>query len=396
MPRRQQIAILAVVAVVALGLFFLTPLIGGLFAPKPPPPAAAPPPGTFRATPEQWATLETAVVQPMAFRPQDDTDGKIAVNDNRTTAVFSPFTGRVTRVFAKVGDKVAAGAPLFAMDASEFVQAQSDLVTAAAQVKLTQAAQARQQALFKESGAALKDVQQSESDFATAEIALAAARNRLRVLGKSAAEVAEVERGVADRGMSAETIVKAPIGGVITQKSVGVGQNLASLANNGGGTPAYSISDLSTVWLVGNLREADAPKARVGQTAEVRVEALPGKLFSGKVDYVSPMVDPATRRVTVRAQVANPGGELKPEMFATFDLITGAASSAVGVPEQAVIFEGDTARVWVSRGGRLLELRTIKTGQTVGGMVEVLSGLSAGETVVTSGSLFIDRAAKGD
>jgi cobalt-zinc-cadmium efflux system membrane fusion protein len=108
------------------------------------------------------------------------------------------------------------------------------------------------------------------------------------------------------------------------------------------------------------------------------------------------MVDPATRRVTVRAQVANPGGELKPEMFATFDLITGAASSAVGVPEQAVIFEGDTARVWVSRGGRLLELRTIKTGQTVGGMVEVLSGLSAGETVVTSGSLFIDRAAKGD
>jgi cobalt-zinc-cadmium efflux system membrane fusion protein len=291
---------------------------------------------------------------------------------------------------------VAAGAPLFAMDAAEFVQAQSDLVTAAAQVKLTQAAQARQQALFKENGAALKDVQQSESDFATAEIALAAARNRLRVLGKSAGEVAEVERGVADRGMAAETIVKAPIAGVITQKSVGVGQNLASLANNGGGTPAYSISDLSTVWLVGNLREADAPHARVGQAAEVRVDALPGKVFAAKVDYVSPLVDPATRRVTVRAQVANPGGELMPEMFATFDLITGAAASAIGVPEQAVIYEGDAARVWVSRGGRLLELRTVKTGQTVGGMVEVLSGLSAGETVVTSGSLFIDRAAKGD
>jgi cobalt-zinc-cadmium efflux system membrane fusion protein len=396
MSRRSQITILAVIAVAALGLFFLAPLVGELFAPKPPPPPAASPPGTFRATPEQWATLETAVVQPMAFRPQDDTDGKIAVNDNRTTAVFSPYTGRVTRVFAKVGDKVAAGAPLFAMDASEFVQAQSDLVTAAAQVKLTEAAQARQQALFKDSGAALKDVQQSESDFATAEIALAAARNRLRVLGKSAAEVAQVERGVADRGMTAETIVKAPIGGVITQKSVGVGQNLASLANNGGGTPAYSISDLSTVWLVGNLREADAPHARVGQAAEVRVDALPGKVFQAKVDYVSPMVDPATRRVTVRAQVANPGGELKPEMFATFDLITGAASSAIGVPEQAVIYEGDTARVWVSRGGRLLELRTIKTGQTVGGMVEVLSGLTAGETVVTGGSLFIDRAAKGD
>jgi cobalt-zinc-cadmium efflux system membrane fusion protein len=396
LARRRQITILAVVGAVVLGLFFLAPLVGGLFTPKPPPPPAAPPPGTFRATPEQWATLETAVVQPMAFRPQDDTDGKIAVNDNKTTTVFSPYTGRVTRLFAKVGDKVAAGAPLFAIDAAEFVQAQSDLVTAAAQLKLTQAAEIRQQALLKENGAALKDVQQSETDLANAQIALAAARNRLRVLGKSAAEVAEVERGVADRGMSAETIVKAPIGGVITQKSVGVGQNLASLANNGGGTPAFSISDLSTVWLVGNLREADAPRARLGQPVEVRVDALPGKVFQAKVDYVSPMVDPATRRVTVRAQVANPGGELMPEMFATFDLITGKSSNAIGVPEQAVIYEGDTARVWVSRGGRLLELRTIKTGHTAAGMVEVTSGLAAGETVVTSGSLFIDRAAKGD
>jgi cobalt-zinc-cadmium efflux system membrane fusion protein len=98
----------------------------------------------------------------------------------------------------------------------------------------------------------------------------------------------------------------------------------------------------------------------------------------------------------VRAEISNPGGMLLPQMFASFSLITGAATSAVGVPEQAVIYEGDTARVWVAHAGHRLELRQIKTGQISGGMVEILSGLAPGEQVVTSGSLFIDRASKGD
>ncbi len=396
LPRNRQLAILAIAAVVLLGLFFLVPWLGQLFAPKPPPAAAAPPPGAFQATNEEWAALGLATVRTTAFSPQDETDGKIAVDDNKTTLVYSPYTGRVTRVIAKVGDHVRAGSPLFAIDASEFVQAQSDLVTAAAQVRLTKAAEARQEALYKANGAALKDLEQSQSDLATAEIGLAAARSRLRVLGKSAAEVAAVERGVADRGMSSETVVVAPIGGVVTQKSVGVGQNLASVANNGGSTPAYSISDLSAVWLIGNLRETDAPRARLGQPVQVRVNAFPDRVFTARLDYVGSAVDPTTRRVTVRAEMPNPGGELLPEMFATFTLITGDAAASVAAPEQAVVYEGDEARVWVAGRDHLLQLREIKTGQTAGGMVQVLSGLSAGERVVTNGALFIDRASKGD
>jgi len=396
LPRNRQLAILAIAAVVMLGLFFLVPWLGQLFAPKPPPAAAAPPPGTFQATNEEWAALGLATVQTTAFSPEDETDGKIAVDDNKTTLVYSPYTGRVTRVIAKVGDHIRAGSPLFAIDASEFVQAQSDLVTAAAQVRLTKAAETRQEALYKENGAALKDLEQSQSDLATAEISLAAARNRLRVLGKSAAEVAAVERGVADRGMSSETVVVAPIGGVVTQKSVGVGQNLASVANNGGSTPAYSISDLSTVWLIGNLRETDAPHARLGQPVQVRVNAFPGRVFTARLNYVGSAVDPTTRRVTVRAEMPNPGGELLPEMFATFTLITGASAPSVAAPEQAVVYEGDEARVWVAGRDHLLQLREIKTGQTAGGMVQVLSGLSAGERLVTNGALFIDRASNGD
>ena len=393
-PGRQW-AILAVVAAVVVGSFILIPALNRLLEPKPPPPAQAPPPGTFQATPEQWATLSFATAQTMDFMPSDSTEGKIATDDTRTTAVFSPYTGRITRVMAKVGDHVRAGQPLFAVNAAEFVQGQSDLLTAGAQVRLAKATLDRQEALLKENGAAVKDVQQAQSDYATALANLEAARNRLRVLGMSAAQIAAIAAAVGRRGIVPDTVVVSPITGVVTQRSIGPGQNLASLANNGGGTPAFTVSDLSRVWLVGDLREADAPLARVGEAAEVRVGALPGRVFRARVDFVSPVVDPTTRRVTVRASIPNPGGELLPEMYATFDLITGPVEHAVGVPTEAVIYEGDTARVWVARPNRILGLRMIRTGRTHDGMVEVLSGLRAGETVVTSGSLFIDRASKG-
>jgi cobalt-zinc-cadmium efflux system membrane fusion protein len=388
--------ILGVIAAVVLGLFLLAPVVGRLFAPKPPHVAAAPPPGTFQATKEQWATLSFTTIQTQSFAPGADTEGNIAVDDTRTTAVFSPFTGRVTRVFAKVGDHVKAGAPLFSLDAAEVVQAQSDLLTAAAQVRQTQAGLTRQQNLAKTDGAATKDVQQAETDFATAKAALESARNRLKVLGYSTAKVTASEAGAASHGITADTVVVSPISGVVTQRTVGVGQNLASLANNGGGgAPLFQVSDLSVVWLVGQLREADAPAAKVGDPVDVRLTALPGRIFHAKLNFVSPMVDPATRRVMVRAEVPNPSGELLPQMYADFDLVTGPPHPAVGVPADAVIYEGDAARVWVAKADHLLELREIKTGQTHDGMVEVTSGLSPGDRVVTSGALFIDRASKG-
>lgn len=392
MPHGRQWVI---VAAVALALLLLAPALGRLFAPRPPPAPPAPPPGTFQATADQWATLGFAKAQTMDFLPSDSTEGRISTDDTRTTAVFSPYTGRVTRVMAKVGDHVRAGQPLFAVDAAEFVQGQSDLLTAGAQVRLTKATLERQEALLKENGAAVKDVQQAQSDYATALANLQAARNRLRVLGMSAAQVSAAEAGAGAHGIAPDTVVVSPITGVVTQRSVGPGQNLASLANNGGGTPAFTVSDLSRVWLVGDVREADAPLARVGQMADVSVGALPGRIFRARVNFVSPVVDPTTHRVTVHASIANPGGELLPDMYATFDLITGPARQAIGVPTEAVIYEGDTARVWVAEPNRLLGLRAIRTGQTHDGMVEVLSGLRPGDTVVTSGSLFIDRASKG-
>ncbi len=393
LPRRTQLAILGIGALAAVLLLVGLPILGHLFAPKAPPAPAAPPPGTFVATADQWATLKFATASSLGFPTEVETEGKIASNDDHTTQVFSPFSGRVTQVLAKAGDTVRAGQPLFAVQASEVAQAQVDLATAVAQVRLTEAAETRQHELFKASGAALKDWQQSQTDLATARATLQAVRNRLRILGEGEGQIAAQERGATAVGANA--VVSSPIGGVVTQRAVGVGQNVGSVTN-GGQTAAFVVSDLSTVWLVGALREADAPRARVGQTVEVRATALPDRVFTARLDYVSPTVDPLTHRVSIRATIPNPGGLLKPEMFASFTLVVDDGTAAVGVPEEAVIYEGDTARVWVAHAGRGLELRQIKAGATRGGLVAVLSGLSPGERVVTSGSLFIDRASQGD
>jgi cobalt-zinc-cadmium efflux system membrane fusion protein len=129
---------------------------------------------------------------------------------------------------------------------------------------------------------------------------------------------------------------------------------------------------------------------------EVRVLAYPGRIFKAKLAYVAPSVDPNTHRLPVRAEVENPDGALKPEMFARFSIITGDDTEAPAVPESAVVYEGETARVWVAGADKSLALRQIRVGRISEGKVEVVAGLAPGEQVVTSGSLFIDRAAKGD
>jgi cobalt-zinc-cadmium efflux system membrane fusion protein len=394
LPLRTQFGLLGAVALAAILLLFGLPLLAHSFERRPPPPPPVTP-GSFVATEQQWRTLQFAAVGLHDFRSQTETEGRIATNDDRSTQVYSPFSGRITRVLVRAGEAVRAGQPLFAVSASEFVQAQADLATALAQVRLTRANEARQSDLVSANGAAVRDWQQSQADLAAAEANLGAVKNRLRVMGEGEAQIAAVERsGAPPRGVP-ETIVRSPIAGVVTQRSVGVGQNIGSVTN-GGTNPAFVVSDLATVWLEGDMRAEDAEAARVGQAVEVRTPALPGRVFAATVDFVSPTVDPNTHRVAVRATIANPGGLLRPQTFASFRLFTDGGAKTVGAPEAAVIFEGETARVWVVHGGRALELRQVRAGLTQGGLVQILAGLKPGDRLVTSGSLFIDRAAQGE
>jgi len=145
------------------------------------------------------------------------------------------------------------------------------------------------------------------------------------------------------------------------------------------------------------VRESDAPKMKVGAPVEVTVLAYPGRVFNAKLSYVAPALDPNTRRLPVRAQIDNPGRELLPEMFASFRIVAGETRLMPAVPQEAVVYEGAQARVWVARPDqKSVVTRPIEVGTTTNGLVEVRKGLAVGETVVASGTLFIDRAASRD
>jgi cobalt-zinc-cadmium efflux system membrane fusion protein len=320
------------------------------------------------------------------FVSEELTEGKIAVNADRATPVFSPYSGRVTRVIAALGDTVKSGAPLAAVEASEFVQAQNDLATVASQVKIARINEARKHALYEAKGGSMQDWQQSQADLTAAETALDAVRNRLKILGRSDAEITALE---ASHAMNPTAIIAAPISGVVVDRQVGPGQFLQA----GSGNPVFTIADPSIVWLLANVREADSGLVHPGQPVDVHVLAYPHRVFKARVSYVAALVDPVTHRLPVRAEIDNLDAALKPEMFATFRIVTGDPVDAPAVPESAVVYEGNLAHVWVLSDGGLLAYRAIRTGRNNDGLIEVLDGLKPGERIVTKGGLFIDQVA---
>jgi membrane fusion protein, heavy metal efflux system len=386
-PREKQLFAagigIALVLVVVFGYWAADSLLG-----KGASPAAAPalPPGTFRASALQMKTLTVESVGLHGFVSEELTEGKIAANADRATPVFSPYSGRITRIVAGLGDTVKAGAPLATLEASEFVQAQNDLATAASQVKLARITETRKHALYDAKGGSLQDWQSAQADLTAAETALSAVRNRLSILGKSPAEITALE---GNQAISPVTTLSAPIAGVVVDRQVGPGQYVQA----GGATPQFTIADVSSVWLLANVRETDAARVKLGQSVEVHVPAYPDRVFKARLTYVSAVVDPVTHRLPVRAEIGNRDGALKPEMFASFRILTSEASDSPAVPQSAVVYEGAAAHVWVVAADGLLSLRNIRTGRSNDGLIEVLDGLKPGENVVTKGGLFIDQAA---
>ena len=160
--------------------------------------------------------------------------------------------------------------------------------------------------------------------------------------------------------------------------------------NSGASEPVFVIADLSTVWLTAFVRETEADEVAVGHRIDIQPAGIAGRTLTGRIGYVAAAIDPATRRLMVRATVDNSAGQLKPEMFATVTIYAPGDRISVGVPKQALSFEGDQVRVWVAHADKTIELRLVQTGQSKGNLVEV-QGLEPGEQIVTKGSLFTDR-----
>jgi cobalt-zinc-cadmium efflux system membrane fusion protein len=365
--------------------------------------AEAAPAGEFRLSDAELQSLRIESVTTREFRPERVAEGRIAQNEDRATPVFSPYNGRVVRAAARLGDQVHAGDVLFEIETTDLASAAGDLLAAVetaqkARASLDQARreEARQASLFSARATSQRELEQARTaaatalgDLRSAEAAVAAARDKLRVLGRPQEEVTRIEQ---TRRVDAVVPVTAPIGGVVTQRRVGPGQWLAS----GGTEPVYTIADPSTVWLTAAVREMDAPAMRVGLPVEVSVGALPGQAFAARITTVGAGLDPQTRRLAVRAEVEDPQRLLKPEMFASFRIAVGEQRRSVAVPVGAVIFRGAEAHVWVALDGNRFALRLITTGNRAGDLLEVTEGLREGDRVVTGGALFIDRAARLD
>jgi cobalt-zinc-cadmium efflux system membrane fusion protein len=356
----------------------------------------------YAPLPAEWAAMTIQPVIEKPFRAEHVTEGKIAIDEDRSTPVFSPYAGRVTRLLVRPGDAVAKGQPLFTIEAADTVQAQNDFIAAMTAMNKAKSAlglaeiqQKRASDLFEGKAVPLKDFQQAEAnliqtqnDMRSSQTALEAARNKLKILGFNDEAIDNFRQ---KGGINPEITIYAPIAGTVVQRKIGPGQYVGA----GSSDPVYVIGDLSTIWLTAFVRESDAAAVAVGQEIAFTVLALPGRPLLARINYVAAAIDSATRRLLVRATVDNKEGLLKPEMFANVTIYSPGDHVAVGVPKTALIYEADQVRVWVAHDDKTIELRRIKPGLTNGDLVEVLGNLKPGEKIVTKGSLFIDRAASG-
>lgn len=351
-----------------------------------------------RVVADQMHQLEVVKVTPYAFLDQRSAIGQIAFNEDASTIVLTPFSGRVIRLIAKVGDQVRRGDPLLEIDSSEQVPPQNDFIAAQtarnkarSQLDLAQIVEKRARDLYEGKAAPFKDLQQAEaqltaaeSDMRSTDTALEAVRIRLRILGRTETEISELElRGTISR----VTRISAPIDGTVISRKVGPGQYVKADS----GEALYVIADLSTMWLKALIFEQDIGFVRVGQEIEARIAAAPNRTFKARIANISSASDLTTRRVVVRSEIGNPDGVLKSEMFASFKIGTAERVTTPAVPTDAVIREGDVATVWVEPEPMLFKRRVVEIGMQQNGLTQIRSGLAVGELVVGRGAIFVDN-----
>ena len=347
----------------------------------------------------QMQQIAVAHVEACTFRVQKPGIGQIAFNEDASSVVQTPFSGRVTKIFAKLGDVVTRGQPLFELESPEVVQAQTDLIAAVqglgkanSQLALANRTLERQKSLITGHATSQRDLDLAQNDFAaaeadlkTAEGALKAARNRLRVLvSRSDEEIARIEK---DRVINPLITVNSPIDGTVIMRKIGPGQYVRTDAND----PLFSIADLSTMWMKAAVPENDIPHIRVGQEIEVKVAALSDQVFKARVAAIGSTSDASTRRVTVRSDLPNPDGVLKGEMFATFRILAGGFDTTPAVPAEAIVFDGEGNVAWIQTGPMVFQRRKVKVGPSQDGLVQIKDGLAIGEVVAARGAVFIEN-----
>ncbi len=335
------------------------------------------------------AEFERFKVEPVGerdFTIQREAIGNIAFNDYLSVPVFPPFQGKTISLFANAGDDVKKGTPLYTIDSPDLVQAGSTLISTAGVVRLTTRVLDRAKKLYAVQGIPQKELDQATSDQQAAEGALKAARDAMRIFGKTDADM---DRIIAWRKIDSVLVVRSPITGRVTARNAAPGL----LVQPGNAPAPYTLSDVSTMWMLANVAETDFPFLRLGEEVEVTVKAYPNRLFRGRIVNIGASVDPTTHRVLVRSEIEDSQHELRPGMFATFVIHTGTAVKSPAVPLNGMVREGDgSMTVWVTADRKRLIKRTVTVGLQQGGFAQVLEGLQPGELVATEGALFLSNA----
>jgi membrane fusion protein, heavy metal efflux system len=337
----------------------------------------------------QLQMINVGAVSEYTFPLQREAVGNIDFNEDLETQVFPPYQGRISQLFAKLGDNVAKGQLLFTIESPDLIQAESTLIGAAGVLDLTGKALERAKQLHDVQGIADKDLEQAISDQQTAEGALRAARDGVAVFGKNPADI---DRMVRTRTIDPYLVVLSPVSGRVTARNAAPGVFVQP-----GNTPApYSVADISRIWLNASVTESDMPLVRKGQVIRVAVMAFPDRTFEGRISTVGSTVDPQLHRGLVRAEIDDPKHELLPGMFAAFVIVTGDPVKAPAIPLDGVVREGDgSMTVWVTTDGHRFTQRTVRLGLQDGGYDQVIDGVSPGERVVVKGAIILDNMVNG-
>lgn len=309
--------------------------------------------------------------------------GKVEVNADKVAYVSPRISGKVVRSRASLGDHVSAGQPLVTLDSVELGEALNRYHQSKTKLVLAESNRDRIKNLVEKKIAARKDILQAETDFKVAQAEQRTDEQRLSLYG---AELSDLKDAKHKKPLLP---VRSPISGTITEKNVIVGE-LADPSKS-----LYTVSDLSSVWIMIDINEKDLAKVYKGQSATVIVGAFPDLKLKGRITYIADLVNEATRTVKARIEVANPGRKLKPEMFATVELVLATdAPPVLVVPEDALQDLDGKKVVFVAEEESEFVARAVQTGRTAGGMVEIVSGLNEGERYAVKGAFILKSELK--
>lgn len=327
------------------------------------------------------ARLETAPVTTVGAGHDSQVPGTVTANAYNQTTVNALTAGRVTRVAVQLGDHVQRGALLAQIYSPELAEAETEFLSMQADLETVHQELLRTERLAAIGSASKQELEKARAEHARHAAGTSSARTKLTLLGLTPSRISALEQS---SEIDATISVLAPRAGEITARQINEGATVAS------GAELFTVTDLSTVWVIANVYENDIASVRVGSAATVTVPSLPDISLGGRVSYVDPQVSNATRTASVRIEVPNRGGQLRLAMYVVVTLASGANAMALSVPATAVQQIGDQHVVYVvGREANQYFERSVAVGPEVSGRIPVTGDLTESDRVVTSGSFLL-------